>query len=273
MGLFRIGKRTAHTSQGNRIYAVGDVHGCFDLLAELFKRIERDNKGRNPVAKTKIVILGDFIDRGARSAEVCQLLYSLKDYDGVVCLKGNHEEAMLDSLDGDLRALRFWMEFGGIATLRSWGVDEELIKSAGLGESHQRALITEFRRIVPAEVISWMRGLPLTYRDGDYFFVHAGIRPGVPLNAQKEEDLLWIREPFLSSWRRHEAIIVHGHSETALASFTPNRIGIDTAAYRTGCLTALGLDADEQWTIEATLWAPARDPLPIGAPSKHVMAQ
>jgi len=273
MGFFRIGKKTAQTSQGNRIYAIGDVHGCFDLLADLFRRIERDNKSRDSAAKTKIIILGDFIDRGPRSAEVCQLLYSLKDYDGVVCLKGNHEEAMLESLAGDLRALRFWMEFGGIATLQSWGVDEKLIKSAPLSESHQHALIAALRRIVPAEMVSWLRDLPISYRDGDYFFVHAGIRPGVSLDAQKMEDLLWIREPFLSSWRRHEAIIVHGHSETDLVSFNGNRIGIDTAAYRTGCLTALGLDAEQQWTIETGLRMPERDPLPIGAPAKHILSQ
>lgn len=270
MGYFRITKKTAQISDGHRIYAIGDVHGCFDLLAELFKRIEEDSKKRQ-AAKTKIIILGDFIDRGPKSAEVCDLLYSLRDYEGVICLKGNHEEAMLESLGGDLRALRFWLEFGGCATLESWGLDSILIRRASLGEN-QHELIAAMHDVIPAGMIEWLSKLPLTHRDGDYFFVHAGIRPGVSLNAQKAEDLLWIREPFLSSLRRHEAVIVHGHSETTLATFSSNRIGIDTAAYRTGCLTALGLESDQQWKIETSELPLASDALPIGSPAKHAIA-
>lgn len=248
MGYFRIGRRSTRLANGSRVYAIGDVHGCFNLLAELFQLIEQDSVKREN-AKTKIIILGDMIDRGPQSAEVCRLLYGLRDYDGVVCLKGNHEKAMIDALNGDLNALRFWMDFGGAWTLLSWGVDANLVQSAHLGESWQRKLIAAFREAIPAEIAEWMARLPICHREGDYFFVHAGIRPGVSLASQTEEDMLWIREPFLSSWRRHEAVVIHGHSETDVVTFSNNRIGIDTAAYRTGCLTALGLEGSEQWTV------------------------
>jgi serine/threonine protein phosphatase 1 len=267
---FRIGKRTARLTEGLRIYAVGDVHGCFNLLADLFQRIELDAVGRE-ATKTRIILLGDMIDRGPQSAEVCQLLYGLRDYDGIICLKGNHEQAMCDVLSGDLNALRFWMSFGGNATLRSWGVDPELIHQASLGESWQRELMEAFKAAVPAEIAEWMANLPVAHREGDYFFVHAGIRPGMALSAQSEDDLLWIREPFLSSWRQHEAVVVHGHSESDVAVFNANRIGIDTGAYRTGCLTALGLEGTQQWTV-CTSRSESDLPSASGERSNHATA-
>lgn len=245
---FRIGRRSPRLEDGTRIYAIGDIHGCFNLLAELFQRIERDSLERGR-ARTKIIILGDMVDRGPQSAEVCRLLYGLRDYEGVVCLKGNHEKAMTDTLAGDLNALRFWLEYGGAWTLLSWGVDKRLIDEAYRGERWQLALLEAFRAAIPGEIAEWIANLPTHHREGDYFFVHAGIRPGVPLAQQSEEDMLWIREPFLGSWRRHEAVIVHGHTETETVSLSGTRIGVDTGAYRTGALTALGLEDNEQWTL------------------------
>ncbi|PZU57369.1 MAG: serine/threonine protein phosphatase [Sphingobium sp.] len=251
MGYFRIGRKAPKMTEGLRVYAVGDVHGCFKELAGLFQLIERDSLGRE-AKKTRIIFLGDMIDRGRQSADVCRLLYDLRDYDGVVCLKGNHEKAMCDSLNGDLSALRFWMDFGGAWTMLSWGVDPKLVQNAHRGERYQWDLLDAFRAAIPRPIAQWVSELPLSHREGDYFFAHAGIRPGVPLHAQTEDDLLWIREPFLSSWRRHEAVVVHGHSESDMVTFNSNRIGVDTACYRTGCLTALGLEGNQQWTISTT---------------------
>jgi serine/threonine protein phosphatase 1 len=248
---FRFGKRTPRLPDDLRIYAIGDVHGCFNLLAELLQRIEVDCAKRG-ITKTKLVLLGDLIDRGPQSAQVCNLLYDLRDSPDVICLKGNHEAAMVDALNGNFEALRFWLAFGGVTTLASWGVDQGLIDQACLGDVQQYELLQAARDAVPGTILDWLNSLPLSYAVGDYFFVHAGIRPGVPLNAQKEEDLLWIREPFLSSWKQHEATIVHGHSEAASATLGATRIGIDTAAYRTGRLTALGLEGTEQWPIYTT---------------------
>jgi serine/threonine protein phosphatase 1 len=245
---FIFGKRKPQLRDGVRIYAIGDVHGCFNLLGDLIQRIEEDSSGRD-AATSKIIILGDMVDRGPRSADVCRLLYTMRDRDEVICLKGNHEQTMLDVLDGNLDALRFWLSFGGVATLASWGVDTDLIKRSVLGESQQRDMVKMFRELVPTEISDWLASLPLYHLEDDYLFVHAGIKPGVALESQTEDDLLWIREPFLSSWRQHPAFVVHGHSESDMVSLNSNRVGIDTAAYRTGRLTALGIEKDQRWTL------------------------
>jgi serine/threonine protein phosphatase 1 len=259
MGYLRFSKKKPQLEAGKRIYAVGDIHGCFDKFAQLLRLIEEDSADRQAAA-TQIVVLGDMIDRGPRSADVCQLLYGLRHSPNVVCLKGNHEQAMTESLSGDVEALRFWLTYGGAQTLLSWGVDPQLVERAMLARSARQEVLRSFQSLVPPDIARWMAELPASYRVDDYFFVHAGIRPGVALSAQKEDDLLWIREPFLSSWRKHEAVIVHGHSETDSVSNTTNRIGIDTGAYRTGRLTALGLEGEEQWIIDT---APA---FPVGEP-------
>lgn len=245
---FRIGKQGPRLREGSRIYAIGDVHGCYRQLAELLQAIDKDS-GQRDAAKTKIILLGDIIDRGPDSAKICQLLYSLRDYEHLICLKGNHEKAMCDSLNGDVHALHFWLSFGGDATLESWGLDRDMIRAAMTGRGGEIELIAKARQLIPEHILLWLESLPLSHREDDYFFVHAGIRPGVSLDAQDSDDLLWIREPFLSSWKKHEATIVHGHSESDIVAFAGNRIGIDTAAYRTGCLTALGLENEDQWTL------------------------
>lgn len=251
MRQFRFGRKTVRAPDGSRLYAIGDVHGCFPLLKALIARIEADSAGRAE-AVTKIIFLGDMIDRGPQSKEVCELLYTLRASENVICLKGNHEQAMCDALRGDIEAMRFWFAFGGVATLESWGVDQQLITYASLGDIQLREAIDAFRTLVSPDIVEWMRHLPTSHREGDYFFVHAGIRPGVSLADQAVEDLLWIRDPFLSSWRSHEAMIVHGHSEKGTVALASNRIGIDTAAYRTGCLSAVGLEGAERWIIDTS---------------------
>ncbi|MBB6125141.1 metallophosphoesterase family protein [Sphingobium subterraneum] len=246
-GHFR--RKRTFNSEDVRLYAIGDVHGCFDLLVHLLQRIEADQAARTPV-ETRIVLLGDYIDRGPQSRDVCELLFSMAGSKRVCCLKGNHEETMLDVLAGQAEALRFWLQYGGAETLRSWGISNGLIEHARLSEQGEQRLMAAFRSAVPIHLINWMRYLPTRYAVGDYLFVHAGIRPGVRLERQNERDLMWIREPFLRSRARHPAMIVHGHSEQDDPQDRPNRIGIDTAAYRSGVLTAVGIENNARWFIQ-----------------------
>ena len=229
-----------------RVYAIGDVHGRFDLFEQLIAMIREDNAARAP-AHVRLILLGDLIDRGPESARLVARCKALAEQNAdLVVLKGNHEQAMVDALGGDYVALDFWLQFGGDATLRAWGVPEEVL-AATPGDIREAG-----RQHVPADILAWLNSLPLTCRIGDYLFVHAGIRPSVRLARQTAADLLWIRDDFLKSDVNHELVVVHGHS---VSDETPdlrhNRIGIDTGAYRTGKLSALGLENDERWTLTA----------------------
>ncbi|MGT2514694.1 metallophosphoesterase family protein [Sphingomonas panni] len=231
---------------GRRIYAIGDIHGEASLLAQLIGLVESDNRER-PVADTEIVFLGDLIDRGAQSAEVVLLLMRLADSARVTVLLGNHEATLIDIYDGDREsACDCFAHFGGAATLASFGFDISAIDPAdAIG------VVAAVRHGVPHQVIDWLRDRPIFYRVGDYYFVHAGIRPGVPLARQQRADLLWIRDPFLTSMREYEALIVHGHTvEGGEPTVRDNRIGIDTGAYSTGRLTALGLEGEAVWHLQ-----------------------
>ena len=242
-------RRRPRSTDGTRVYAIGDVHGCLHLLVDLLQRIETDTSARERI-DTHLVILGDFIDRGGQSADVCTLLHSLKDSGKFHCIKGNHEQAMVDVYEGSVPSLRFWLQYGGGDTLLSFGVDEALIERARVQEEAENQLIREVQQRVPAEIIAWMAELPTQIHVGDYLFVHAGIRPKVPLSMQSEFDLMWIREPFLSSKVRHPRLVVHGHSERDEPELLPNRFGIDTGAYRTGVLTAVGIENDDHWILQ-----------------------
>ena len=228
---------------GRRVYAIGDIHGEADLLISLLNAIRHDSSARGPAAVT-LVFLGDFIDRGRDAATLLRALPLAGD-DDVKVLKGNHEAALVDVYRGDEEALAFWLRFGGRQTLEGLGVTiAEPVDTAHL--------LHALRAALDVGVVDWLDRLPHAWTCGDYLFVHAGIRPRVRLARQDPDDLLWIREPFLSSRRRHEKVIVHGHT------FTPgrpelggNRIGIDTGAHETGCLTALGLEGEAQWLIQA----------------------
>lgn len=239
------GRKSAKTGlpPGERIVAIGDIHGRLDLLHELLTLIVADQKLRPPM-RTRCVILGDFIDRGPQSRELIEMFAGLKSRDLIV-LKGNHEAALLDALRGDHQAAEVWARFGGIQTLASFGVDVETIDI----EDTTR-LIAVLRRAIPKSISKWMERLPLSLSVGGYVFVHAGIRPGIPLNRQAEADLLWIREAFTASDVDHGAVIVHGHSiREAGVEITHNRICVDTGAYRTNLLSAVTLEADQIWTL------------------------
>jgi serine/threonine protein phosphatase 1 len=238
---------TSGTRDGRevRVYAVGDIHGRLDLLERLVDRIHIDVTLR-PEASVRIVILGDFVDRGPSSATIIDLLTRLKAEPNVVVLRGNHEAIMLDAYDGDHSAMDLWLEHGGIATLESFGADLN-----GIDTDDTRAIIKIARRVIPRRVVAWVRKLPSHVQFGRYYFVHAGIRPGVPLAEQQDEDRLWIREAFTESSDDHGAVIVHGHTIYGEGvSFAPNRIGVDTGAYLTGILSAVAIQGDQLWTVD-----------------------
>jgi serine/threonine protein phosphatase 1 len=229
--------------RGLRIYAVGDVHGRFDLLARLLDLI-REDAALTPARSTKLVFLGDVVDRGPDSASVVQTLMTATQSNNLIVLRGNHEQTMLAALCGDREAMDMWLRFGGDATLRSWGVTDKDLKG------DRDALIDIGRAKVGEDVIGWLRSLPLCHRAGDFFFVHAGVRPECKLSTQEPLDLMWIREEFLESTEMHEAVIVHGHSISELGpEILRHRIGIDTGAYRTGRLAAVGFEGARQWVL------------------------
>lgn len=246
----RFRRKVRYSTNECRIYAIGDVHGCFPLLVSLLQKIEEDQRQRAPM-ETHVVLLGDYIDRGPQSREVCELLHAMRDSAYFHCLMGNHEETMLNVLDGNRMALRFWLKYGGEETLLSWGLEPDLIARAYLSESGQWQLIEAFRERVSPDLVGWMRGLRSHHQHGGYLFVHAGVRPKCRLEEQSEEDMRWIREPFLSSTAWHPWRVVHGHSQSESAEILHNRIGIDTGAYRTGMLTAIGIEDDDAWEIVA----------------------
>ena len=230
---------------GERVYAIGDVHGRLDLLERLVGLIRRDNAGR-PSARVRLILIGDIIDRGPDSAQVVERCMDMaKRTQRFVVLKGNHEAMMVDALAGDFLALSLWLASGGDAALSSWGVPDRLLTDEAAAE-----LLRAAGERVPAGVRMWLANLPLTCRVGDYLFVHAGIRPGVEISRQSHDDLLWIRREFLECIEDHVQIVVHGHSiKEGGVDIQPNRIGIDTGAYRTGVLSALALEADMRWTL------------------------
>ena len=240
--------RTALSHQagpsGYRAYAVGDVHGRLDLLEELLEMIAADDAARAP-ASTLLVFLGDLIDRGPNSAEVVERVRSLAaEGTRTVFLLGNHEEVLLRLLRGETSLLTGWLKFGGSECARSYGLDPR--KLARQAPDKALAAIAE---AVPQEHADFLASFADTFRFGDYLFVHAGIRPGVDLALQRQADLRWIRAPFLEDERDHGAVVVHGHTICASVEERPNRIGIDTGAYRSGVLTALAVEGAERWFL------------------------
>ena len=216
---------------GLRVYAIGDVHGCLDRLVALHYAIAADLAAR-PVAETVLIHLGDYVDRGPDSAGVLWLLGGsvAPPVTRRVDLQGNHETMMLAALaGGPSRAADIWLDNGGSATLESYGV------AADAGPAAWRAA-------VPIGHRHWMEQRDLLHIEGGYLFVHAGIRPDRPLGAQNPEDLLWIREPFLSDRSRRAHVVVHGHTPRLEPDIFPNRIGIDTGAVMGGKLTCLVLE-------------------------------
>lgn len=226
---------------GRRVYAVGDIHGRADLLIQLLDVIQKDALGGDYRGRPILVFLGDYVDRGAQSREVIDVLLGerMSPFE-TYFLKGNHEAAMLQFLDEPSAGPR-WTEFGGAETLVSYGVRPPRSRTA----SDEWAMASqEFNRLLPTSHRHFLSSLELSYRLGDYVFVHAGLRPGVELDQQTEYDMLWIRDAFLNDTRPLGAVVVHGHTPTPKPHRDSRRVGIDTGAYLSGRLTAARFEHD-----------------------------
>jgi serine/threonine protein phosphatase 1 len=228
---------------GIRIYAIGDIHGRADLLSALFTRVDYSLKVY-PVKEPVLVLLGDYIDRGPNSRAVIDSLIARRRQHMMVCLKGNHESCAIRFLS-DPSVLSEWKRVGGINTLLSYGVK----LSTRDDPRRQQDVATAFRQALPESHYSFLQGLALSFTCGDFFFTHAGVRPGIPLGTQREQDLLEIRKDFLLHEEDFGKYIVHGHTPAKEPDFRPNRINIDTGAYATGRLTCLVLQDDQMAII------------------------
>ena len=230
---------------GYRVYAVGDIHGRLDLLEDLLAKIYAELQHR-PARKTLLVFVGDLIDRGPSSAQVIERLrtYSRPGIQPVFLL-GNHEEVLLRILAGDAQLITKWRRFGGAECLQSYGVDPQQLSD--VSEAEALAIV---RSAIPRSHAEFLGSFVDSCRLGDYLFVHAGIRPGIAVEQQSQADIRWIREPFLLDDSDHGFVVVHGHTICEQVEERPNRIGIDTGAYRTNVLTALALEGTERWLID-----------------------
>ena len=234
----------ARGKAGARAYAVGDIHGRLDLLEDLLAKIEADVAARPP-RRNFIVFLGDLIDRGAESSGVVERLRNFHPrFARPIFLAGNHEEVLLEILGGRAEIIADWMKFGGAECAASYGVDVDRLR-----RMEDEEALEVLRKAVPAAHVEVLEGFGDTFSFGDYLFVHAGIRPGVGLDAQDRRDLRWIREPFLSDAKEHGFIVVHGHTIFDGVDERANRIGIDTGAYRTNVLTALAVEDERRWYL------------------------
>jgi serine/threonine protein phosphatase 1 len=255
----RIGRHTGKSAtEGQRLYVIGDIHGRLDLLTAVLARVERDLSAR-PHPRPRFILLGDYVDRGPDSRGVIDALIALAA--GPVpadFLLGNHDAYVLAYLrDPDWFDLaNHWLHasLGGAATLASYGVD-------GADPTRPAATHAAFAAAFPRTHLSFLDRCRLLLRIGAYVFVHAGIRPGVPLEAQDRQDLIWIRDPFLTSTADFGFKVVHGHTIVPAVEHHKNRIAIDTGAIRSGNLSCLVLEDADASLLEAD----GLRPLPEGA--------
>jgi serine/threonine protein phosphatase 1 len=239
-GMIDLQPAPATLPSGQRIYAIGDVHGCLERLVAIHEMIAEDLAER-PIDQASLIHLGDYVDRGPESAQVVDWLLSGPPVPAqpVVSLMGNHEHLMLNALaSGETESAEVWLANGGADSLMSWGVPRAAPQAQWAGR-------------VPIRHLTFLRDLATHLRIGPYLFVHAGIRPGVPIARQTRHDMLWIREPFLSSRADHGCVVVHGHTPRQEPAIRPNRIGIDTGAVMGGVLTCVVLQDDQLGFLQA----------------------
>ena len=243
--LNRFRTRLPRTADGERIYAVGDVHGRIDLLMRLLNLIvDHYPVLQPPPRKVSLVFLGDVIDRGPASAACLRTVHNLCEAAGARMLLGNHEDMMLASLEGNPAAQAAWLQHGGLATLRSYGIEPPRANEDSVDFAER------LRLGIPEEYIAFLKSLETSYRSGSYFFSHAGVRPGVALHKQAPEDLYSIRADFTESDSWHGAVVVHGHSIVDAVEIRHNRIGCDTGAYYSGRLSCVCLQDDLQTVLQ-----------------------
>ena len=235
--------------EGVRVYAIGDIHGRADLLGRLLDMIEDDAAGAETDFAPIVIYLGDYIDRGMQSYEVLDMVIAGPPHGfEAAYLKGNHEAMLLEFLDDATYGLT-WRDNGGLPTLQSYGVAQKTLARHPMAYNEASSKLAS---AIPSLHHNFLRQLQLTEEVGDYFFAHAGIRPGVPLHEQKEEDLLWIRDPFLKSTEDFGKIVVHGHTPDKRVQVRSNRIGIDTGAFMTNILTCLVLEGTTRRFLQTT---------------------
>ncbi len=238
--------RLPRMQAGLRVYAIGDVHGRLDKLEALELLIAKDAKSAK--VPVRIVMTGDYVDRGPRSREVIEHVLKQQLQDKRVTLRGNHDFYMPFEGASNIMMIH-WCQFGGLETLLSYGIN---ITKWSEDEIHQKRaeIVEKFRAAFPLYQRNFLLSTPMTVQFGDYLFVHAGIDPGIPLDQQSTKDMLTIREPFLSSDADHGCVVVHGHTVSEHVDVRSNRIGIDTGACFGGKLTALALEGDRRWLIQ-----------------------
>jgi len=236
----------ARAADGVRIYAIGDVHGCSSLLERLLALIEA-HVTAFPSRRPILVFLGDYIDRGPASREVIDQLIFLRKHREVIFLRGNHERYLIEFLKNPA-ILPKWFQYGGLDTLRSYGITP----ANHFDSKEQEFLATTLSLALSKHGhLEFFEQLESSFVCEDVFFVHAGVRPGVPLDQQREEDLLWIRDDFLHYQGCLGKIVVHGHTPVPHPEVCSNRINIDTGAYATGRLTCLILERDQMKFISS----------------------
>jgi serine/threonine protein phosphatase 1 len=257
----RYPRAPARLPDGLRIYAIGDIHGRADLLQAVLLQIDAD-RTLYPTRRASVVFLGDYIDRGPASREVLDILLDYEQARQAVFLKGNHD-TFLHRFLSDPAFLEEWRLCGGLETLVSYGLTPSINPDA----HEQMYLADELAKCVPKRHLQFLESLNLSFSSGDFLFVHAGIRPGIPIGKQMEGDLLWIREEFLSCEQRFEKYVVHGHTPVPAPDVRSNRINIDTGAFATGLLTCIAIEGstivpliDVRGWIGNTAIPPARAP-------------
>ncbi len=220
-----------------RVYAIGDIHGCIIELKSLFEDIQTDLKAY-PVGEHVIVALGDYVDRGPDSRAVLDFLIEKQKTNPMICLCGNHDQRMLEFLDIPEQVGNSFLHFGGQQLLSSYGVETGDDKDIA-------ALAHELKAVVPSSHLRFLDSLALSHREGDYFFAHAGVKPGIPLDEQEPGDLLWIRNEFLIHQGSFGVVVVHGHTPGDSVDIRPNRINLDTYCFDSGILSCAVLEGTD----------------------------
>ncbi|MBK3665311.1 serine/threonine protein phosphatase [Bradyrhizobium diazoefficiens] len=228
--------------EGVRIYAISDIHGCAHLLQPMLRVIDADVARSRPPYAIEI-FMGDYIDRGPDTRATLDILIERSRRGNAVFLKGNHE-AFLVKVFEDPSLFEDWLRVGGAQTLMSYG-----LAPPDLTRDEPETILRNLMRVMPMEHLQFLDNLRLSFTCGDFFFVHAGVRPGVPLAEQRERDLLWIRDEFLRSDERFGKYIVHGHTPVRNAEFLENRVNIDTGAYATGNLTLMSIQGSRMLAV------------------------